>query len=63
MDRNRGRDDIDEFGENLLPGLHRDDMGQPDDPNLSRVAILPESLHTMDVEQLRVDRSLVQAEK
>ena len=53
----------DEFGKNLLPGLYGDDVRQPDNPDLSRVAGLTESLHTMDVEQLRVDRSLVQAEK
>ncbi len=53
----------DELRKNLLPGLYGDDVGQPDDPNLSGVAALLEPLHSMDVEQLRVDRSLVQAEK
>ena len=53
----------DQFRENLLSGLHDDDMPQSYDPDLSRVAVLAESLHTMDVEQLRMNRSLVKAEK
>ena len=51
-----------QFRQNLLPGLHDDDMPQSDDPNLSRVAALAESFHAMDVEQFRMNGSLEKAE-
>src|SRR3990172_2119556 len=43
-----------QFRKNLLSGLHDNDVRQSDDPNLRRVAVLTESLHTMGVKHFGV---------
>lgn len=51
-----------ELGEDLVAVLKRDNMGKADDPDLGMVSALLDPPDPVDMEKLRVDRSLVQAE-
>jgi hypothetical protein len=52
-----------QFGQNLLARLHRNDVGECADPDFSLIAGLSDSLYPANLKKFRVYRPLIKAEK